>query len=161
SAITSSVKGREQTIDITNVRYEVAGQGVFGRPRDERLVLRMNTATKQVIDEIGITASTTVEAWPMGSDLKQKPIYAGKVQGIEPVIINNELLKIARGLEETEWWSLYKLGSGQHLFYSYVAPASFSISREILTLRYVGLDVPPDNSPDGRLKAPNVIAVLT
>src|SRR5689334_23780926 len=34
------------------------------------------TKTKHVIDDIGIEASTTVEAWPLGAELKQKPLYS-------------------------------------------------------------------------------------
>src|ERR1039457_6099956 len=56
---------------------------------------------------------------------------------------------------------IYKLGSGQHLFDTYVPLLSFSISRETVTTRYVGLEVPPDDTGDMRLKQPNVVAVLT
>ena len=70
------------------------------------------------------------------------------------------LLAVSRGLEETEWWSVYKLGSGQHLFDTYVPLLSFSISRETVTTRYVGLEVPPDDTKDARLKQPNVVGVL-
>jgi len=38
---------------------------------------------------------------------------------------------------------------------------SFSISRETVATRYVGLDVPSDNETDARLKQPNVVAILT
>jgi hypothetical protein len=38
---------------------------------------------------------------------------------------------------------------------------NFSISRDTVTTRYVGLEVPPDDTKDARLKQPNVIAVLT
>ena len=51
-----------------------------------------------------------------------------------------------RGLEEVAWWSVYRLGTGQHLFDTYVPVVSFSISREIMELRYVGLEVPPDDA---------------
>src|SRR5208282_353997 len=59
-------KDGQQTVEIANVAYELAGQ----------LLLRMTTRTKQVIDEIGMEALTTVEAWPLGVDPKQKPIYS-------------------------------------------------------------------------------------
>jgi hypothetical protein len=54
---------------------------VPGRPQDERLLLRTTTRTKQVVDEIGMEASTTVEAWPLGVDPKQKPLYTLKARG--------------------------------------------------------------------------------
>ena len=52
----------QQTVEISNVAYEVTSSGVPGRPKDERLLLRTTTRTKQVVDEIGMEASTAVEA---------------------------------------------------------------------------------------------------
>jgi hypothetical protein len=34
----------------------------------------------------------------------------------------------------------------------------FSITRDVQTLRFAGLEVPPDDVSDARLKAPNVVA---
>jgi hypothetical protein len=161
STITYGIKDQSATVEITNVSYEIVGQGIPGRPADQRLVLRKTSRTKQVVDEIGMEASTTVDAWPLGVDLKQKPVYSMTVEGVDAKAWNNEVLVIARGLEEVEWWSVYKLGSGQRLFDTYTPLLQFSISREIQTLRYVGLEVPADNVRDARLKAANVVAVLT
>jgi len=72
-------KDGQQTVEITNVAFEVTSTAVPGRPQDERLLLRTTTRTKHVVDEIGMDASTTVEAWPLGVDPKQKPLYALKV----------------------------------------------------------------------------------
>ena len=161
STITYGVKDQSATVEITNVSYEIVGQGIPGRPADQRLVLRKTSRTKQVVDEIGMEASTTVDAWPLGVDLKQKPIYSVNVEGVDAKTLNNEVFVIARGLEEVEWWSVYKLGNGQRLFDTYTPLLQFSISREIQTLRYIGLEVPADDVRDARLKAPNVVAVLT
>src|ERR1700689_4245524 len=73
----------QQTVEIANVAYEVTSTGVPGRPQNERLLLRTTTRSKQVVDEIGMEAPTTVEAWPLGVDPKQKPLYALKVQGVD------------------------------------------------------------------------------
>jgi hypothetical protein len=121
----------------------------------------MTTRSKQVIDEIGMEATTTVEAWPLGVDIRQKPLYVVTASGDEPRVVNSDLIVISRGLEETEWWSVYKLGNGAHLFDTYVPLVQFSIRRAVLDLRYVGVEVPEDDSKDARLKAPNVAAVLT
>jgi hypothetical protein len=67
-------KDGQQTVEIANVAYEVTSTGVPGRPQNERLLLRTTTRSKQVVDEIGMEASTTVEAWPLGVDPKQKPL---------------------------------------------------------------------------------------
>ena len=47
------------------------------------------------------------------------------------------------------------------MFDTYTPLVSLSISVETQQLRYVGLDVPGDDVKDARLRAPNVVAVLT
>ncbi|MGA2877494.1 MAG: hypothetical protein ABSG13_00940 [Bryobacteraceae bacterium] len=154
-------KDGQQTVEIANVAYEVTSTGVPGRPPDQRLLLRTTTRTKEVVDEIGVEASTTVEAWPLGVDPKQRPLYALKAAGVDCKTVGGALLVLLRGLEDTEWWSVYKLGTGERLFDTYVPLLSFSIRREIQTMRYVGFEDPPDDSADARLKEPHVVGVLT
>ncbi len=150
-----------ESIEIKNVVYAIAGPEIPGRPKDAFLLLRETILTKRALDEIGIEGQTTIDAWPLGSDPKGKPLYSLTASGGEPTIIDNALISIRRGLEEVDWWSVYKLASGQRLFDSYVPVAKFSIGRETQTLRYAGLEVPPDDVADSRLKAPNVVAVVT
>jgi hypothetical protein len=102
-----------------------------------------------------------LEAWRLGDDLRHKPLYVVTATGCEGRTLDNALFVAARGLEETEWWSVYKLGSGQRLFDTYVPLLSFSVSRETVTTRYVGFEAPPDDTSDPRLKQPNVIGVMT
>lgn len=136
AGVTYSEKDGQQIVEITNVAYEVASL------LNKRLLLRTTTQTKEVIDEIGMEASTTVEAWPLGVDLKQKPLYTLKTDGVDAKTVDGSLLVILRGLEDTEWWSVYKLASGERLFDTYVPLLGFSIRRDIQTMRYVGLEVP-------------------
>jgi len=161
SSIAVGVKDDQQTIEITNVEYEATGSGIPGRPSNERLILRKTTRTKEVVDEIGMEASTAIQAWPLGGDLSQKPLYSLTVSGIEPQTIENQVLVVSRGLEEVEWWSVYTLAGGAHLFDTYVPVIHFSIGWPEQELRYVGLEVPPDDVSDTRLRAPNIVGVLT
>jgi hypothetical protein len=154
-------KDGQQTVEIANVAYEMTSSGVPGRPQAERLLLRTTMRTKQVIDDTGMEASTTVEAWPLGVDPKQKPLYALKAAGVDCKTVDGALLVILRGLEDTEWWSVYKLGTGQRLFDTYVPLLGFSIRRDIQTMRYVGFEDPPDDAADPRLEEPHVVGVLT
>ena len=156
----SSAADGSETVEIRNISHEVTGTQVPGRPPGERLLLRKTTHSKQVLGDIGLDATVTLEAWRLGEDPRQKPLYTLTVAGEDARTIDNALLAVSRGLEETEWWSVYKLGSGQHLFDTYVPLLSFSISRETVTTRYVGLEVPPDDTKDARLKQPNVVGVL-
>ena len=161
SSIRYHQEGDAQVIDIDNVSYEVVDPEIPGRPRDERLLLRKRIRTREVIGDIGIEATTTVDAWLFGVDPKEKPTYTLTVSGTDPKAVNNDLLVISRGLEEVDWWSVYRLGTGEHLFDTYTPLVQFSISRDTETLRYVGLEVPPDDTPDKRLSAPNVVGVVT
>lgn len=156
----SSAANGSETVEIRNISHEVTGTQVPGRPPGERLLLRKTTHSKQVLGDIGLEATVTLEAWRLGEDPRQKPLYTLTVAGEDARTIDNALLAVSRGLEETEWWSVYKLGSGQHLFDTYVPLLSFSISRETVTTRYVELEVPPDDNKDARLKQPNVVGVL-
>jgi hypothetical protein len=156
ASVVYGIKDGQPTVEIENVSYEVTSTGVPGRPQDERLLLRTTTRTKQVIDDIGMEASTTVAAWPLGVDPKQKPLYTLKAEGVDCKTVDGSLLVISRGLEDTEWWSVYKLGTGERLFDTYVPLLSFSIRRDIQTMRYVGLEVPNTLQKD-----PHFVAVLT
>lgn len=150
-----------QTVQIQNVSYEVTGTNVPGRPPNDRLLLRKTTHSKEELGDIGVEATVTLDAWRLGDDPRQKPLYTLTTPGDDGHTKDNALFVVSRGLEEVEWWSVYKLGSGQHLLDTFVPLLSFSISRETVTTRYVGLEVPPDDAVDARLKQPNVIAVLS
>jgi hypothetical protein len=160
SAIVYGVGNGEETVEIHNVNYEVTGDHVPGRPPEERLVLRKTVHIKEVLGDKGIEATVALEAWPLGAGLEQKPLYTITLDGVDVRVIPNALLVVARGTEEVSWWSVHKLGTGQRLFDTYVPVLDFSLSREILTPRYIGLEVPPDDTPDARLKDPHVVGVL-
>jgi hypothetical protein len=150
-----------QTIDISNVAYEVTNNHIPGRPADERLLLRKTTHSKEAVGDIGVDAAVTLEAWRFGDDPRGKPLYSMTATGTEGHTLDSAIFVVSRGTEEVDWWSAYKLGNGQHLFDTYVPLVSFSISRDTIAQRYVGLELPPDDVKDARLKQPNVIAVLT
>jgi hypothetical protein len=160
SSVSVTKSGDEETVHISNVSYEVTGDAVAGRPRGQRLLLRKTTCSKQVLGEMGQEADVALEAWPLGVDLKHKPIYTVKVTGTGGQTVDDALFVADRGLEDTDWWSVYRLGTGRHLFDTYVPLVNFSISKEIVESRYVGLEVPPDDASDTRLKQKNVVAVV-
>src|SRR5712691_8624678 len=88
STISYRVENGSEVVEVTNVAYEVTS-GVTGRPPSELLMLRKSTHTKRFLDDIGIEASSTVAAWPVGTDLKQKPLYSITVAGVDPQTINS------------------------------------------------------------------------
>jgi hypothetical protein len=161
SSFSYTVKGDEFTIEITNVAYEVTDEKVPGRPPEERLQLRKTAHSKRVLGDIGEEATTKLEAWPLGADLKQKPIYSVTTTGTDGRTVDGALWVASRAVEEMDWWSVYKLGTGQHLFDTYLPLLQFSISRENVEMRYVGLEVPPDDAADARLKEPHVVGVVS
>jgi hypothetical protein len=162
SSISLTVANKDEpTLKIANTVYEMAGGGIPGLPAGKRLVLRKTTRSTEVIGDMDIESAITVEAWPFGADLKQKPLYSLTVSGTRCDTIDSDLLVVSRGLAEVEWWSAYRLGTGARLFDTYVPLVKFSISRDTVTTRYVGLEVPEDDAADARLKEPHVVAVLT
>ena len=161
STITYTVKGGEQAVEIHNVAYQYTETRVPGRPAAERLTLRTTTHAKDVIGDIPEPGTITLEAWPLGIDHKQKPLYAIKLAGSDAHTIDNCLWVVNRGYTDVAMWSVYKLGTGQHLFDTLAEMLRFSITRDVQTMRYVGLEVPPDDASDARLKEPHVVAVLT
>lgn len=144
SSLSLSGKQGEEAVEIRNVTYELAG----------KIVLRKTEQTRQVIGDKGMEASSLIEAWPLGVDRKQKPKYSLKVDGVDARSLSNELLIVTRGLEDTEWWSLYRLSDGQPLFDTFVRPVRIPDSS-----LYAGLDVPADGDP--RLKNPKLIGIVT
>jgi hypothetical protein len=142
-----SVKGDEKTVEITNVNYEVTNSG---------LVLRETTKSKQTLGDIGVEATTTTEAWKLGVDMKQKPIYSVTVPATSSRIVE-EVFVVARGLEENDWWSIYNISTGARLFDTHAPMVIVPINPASVKLRYVGLEAIDDE----HLKEPHMVAVLT
>jgi hypothetical protein len=146
-----TTKGDEKTIEITNVVYDLT---------QSDLVTRSTSNIKRNLGDIGVEATTTIEAWKLGADLKTKPVYTVKSQGTESRLINGEVFAISAGLEEVEWWTLYSAATGAHLFDTYVPLVSVDINRESLTWRYLGLEIPGDESKSMPLKDPRWVAMV-
>ncbi len=119
-----SVKDGSQTVEISNVIYEVTSEIVPGRP-GKRLLLRQTQRSKQVLDEIGMEGETTLEAWPLGVDVREKPLYTIKTSGVGGRTLDGALFVANRQIEEVEWWSVYVLGTGEHLFNTYLLSRAF------------------------------------
>jgi hypothetical protein len=150
-----------ENVETRNVSFEVTDANIPGRPHDQPLVLRKTTHSKRTFGDMGEDAHVMLEAWPVGVDLKQKPLYSINVTGTDGRTLDNAFFVADRAVEETDWWSVYKLGTGQHLFDTYVPIVSFSITRDTIDFRYVGLQVAVDDVKEPRLKAPNVVGVLS
>lgn len=156
----STNKDGQKIIDIRNVRYGKTGQGVPGLPKDQSLLLRISTRVREVIDEAGVRGTVMLEAWPLGSDPKSRPIYNPTITGTDAQVVDDAVWVVSRGLEETEWWTVLKLSTTQRLFDTYVPLVHFSISRETLMWRYAGLQVPEDDTREVKLRDPRVVGVL-
>jgi hypothetical protein len=161
SHISLTQKGDERIIEVHNVTYEYTGTRVPGRPEEDRLTLRITTNAEDVIGDIPQPGKVTLEAWPLGTDPRQKPLYALRMDGFEAHTVDNAFWLVNHGDVDTPVWSIFKLGDGRHLFDTYVELLRFSTTRDVQTPRYAGLEVPPDNAADPRLKDPHVVAVLT
>jgi len=156
-----SVTDGEAIADITSVAFAVTGTAVPDRPADERLVLRTTVRSHAVIGDKGIDETVAVAAWPLGRDLATAPLYAITLDGGGATVRDNGILVFDRQTEELAWWSVYGLGSGTPLFDTHVPLLGFSITGEVQTLRYAGLEVPPDDAADPRLAEPHVVGLVS
>jgi hypothetical protein len=145
----------QDTVDIVNVAFELV------QISDEtRLILRKTHSEHNVIGDEGDGAKITVEAWPLGVNLKEKPLYQVTLVGQNAAPIDDALLVFDRTLE-IPWWSVYHLDSGQHFFDTYAPLLRFSITDPEQTGRYAGLEISNDDTADKRLQARGVVGVLT
>ncbi len=150
-----------ENINIRNVTFEMVDLNEPGKAGNQSLLLRKTTTSKRTAGDIGQEATITLEAWPLGADLKQKPVYSLNISGTDGHPQDGAIFLASRGTEEVDWWSVYNLKNAHHLFDTHLPLVSFSISRETVETRYVGLQIPEDDVKDERLKKPNVVAVLT
>lgn len=160
SSFDLSMEGDQQTVEISNVTFATTGSNIPGQPAEERLLLRTSTQTREVIGDKGMEASVTVEAWPLGADPAQAPLYSVTRDGVGAEVVDNALLVFDRSDADLAWWSVDALGTGAPMFDTYVPLVRFSLSREVQELRYAGLEVPPDDAADPRLREPQVVGVL-
>src|SRR5277367_3289788 len=109
STYSQTEKSGQTTVEIRNVTYHVSSIGVPGRPAEERLLLRKSTRSRHVLDDIGMLATVTLEAWPLGVDPRQKPLYSATITGDDAEVVENALWVVSRGLEDLQWWSVLKL----------------------------------------------------
>ena len=97
---------------------------------------------------------TTLQAFPrvpVSPPLLLILIHAKKVEGVDGRALNDELFVVARGLEDVEWWSVYRLADGKPLFDTHVPVV-------IAGKYYAGVDVPADGAltaaPDADYRIP-------
>jgi len=161
STFSYEVKDDALTITITNVTFDWVEPYLPGKKSGGILMLRITTRTSQVLEDIGMEGKVTVEAWPLGTQPSEKPRYTVSLEAASVATEHQSVLVFDRMLEEVQWWSVHALANGEHLFDTYVKLVEFTISREFDTPRFVGLEVPPDDVKDARLKDPHVVAVLS
>ena len=157
-------KDDEKTVEITNVAYDVTQ--VY-EPRQAWLVLRATTRSRQLLDEKGWESKVTLEAWPLGTDPSQKPLYALETNGSEATLLGGGLWQVLDGATDPDVpvWSVYQVATGRPVFQSFVAPLTMRVAtdraHQMFEERYAGLYVPPDDTPDARLREKHVVAVLS
>lgn len=157
-------KDGEKTVEIANTAYQVTQ--VY-EPRQSWLVLRTTTRSKEVLDEKGWESKVTLEAWPMGADVNQKPLYALQLKGSEATLLGGALWQVLDEATDPDVpvWSVYQVATGRPIFQSFVAPLSLRVAtdpaHQLFEDRYAGLYVPPDDAADARLRDKHVVAVLS
>ena len=152
SFIKQHMEKGDSIIEISNTGYELAGS----------LVLRKTVRSREVVGDKEMESEVWLAAWPLGANLTGKPLYEVKTAGTDAHTRNAEVWIVEDATDpDVPSWSVYTLANGKRLFETYVEPLEFGVSREDGTPRYAGLEVPPDDAPDPRLRAKNVVAVLS
>jgi hypothetical protein len=152
SSIVHRTANGDSIVEIRNSAYELEGN----------LVLRKTVHSREVIGDKGMESEIQLAAWPLGMDLSRKPLYEVKATGTDARTRNGEVWIVEDETDpDVPSWAVYHLGSGRRLFQTEVQPLEFGISRADGALRYAGLEVPPDDAADIRLRAKNVVAVLS
>src|SRR5579872_6816441 len=80
SSVSYTVQPDGEAVEIHNVAWQYTSSHVPGRPAEELLLLRTTTHEKNFLGDIAEPGTVTLEAWPLGVDPRQKPVYAVKVQ---------------------------------------------------------------------------------
>jgi len=145
----------EDTVDITNTTFELA-QVTGGT----RLILSKTHSEHNVIDSEGNEPKITVEAWPLGVNPKEKPLYRIALDGNDAAVAGNALLVFDR-TQEAPFWSVYHLDSGKPFFDTHARLLHFSITPVVQTDRYAGLEISNDDTKDARLKGRGAVGLLT
>jgi hypothetical protein len=114
STFSSAVKDGFQTVKIHNVAYELTGTGIPGRPPDQHLVLRTTTESQNVIGDIPQEGKIVLEAWPLGTPFTQKQLYSVTLSGFDAQTKESAVWFVSRGEVDVVYWSVLKLGTGQH-----------------------------------------------
>ena len=152
SSIVQKVEQGDTVVEIRNSGFELAGN----------LVLRKTIQSREVVGDKGLESEVALAAWPLGNDLAKKPLYEVKAKGTDARTRNGEIWIVEDATDpDVPVWSVYTLATGRRLFRSHVHPLEFGVSRADGTLRYAGLEVPPDDAEDSRPRAKNVAAVLS
>ena len=117
-------------------------------PVQAQLILRKTETTRQVLGEKGMEATTVLE---VSKPDQKAALYTLKVEGVDGRTMNDELFVVARGLEDVEWWSVYRLADGKPLFDTHVPLVQ-------IDKQYAGFDVPEDGDP--RLRNQRLVGVV-
>ena len=152
SSIVQKAEQGDNVVEIRNSGFELAGN----------LVLRKTIHSREVVGDKGLESEVALAAWPLGNDLAKKPLYEVKAKGTDARTRNGEIWIVEDAADpDVPIWSVYTLATGRRLFRSHVQPIEFGVSRADGSLRYAGLEVPADDAEDSRLRAKNVVAVLS
>jgi hypothetical protein len=151
----SGGKEEEQAVETVNVAYRY-----FGFP--PLRTVRSTVRTREVFGVKGFEGSVTLEAWPFGAQLSNKPLYTIAVTGLGFSVENRELWQVDREVDGNHpWWSIYTISTGRHLFDTTAELLSFRFDLAGGPYRYAGAYSMLSDSADARLRDPHAICLLT
>jgi len=163
SSIRYFTQDQQQGVETINRAYELTDDHAPGRAGENgRIVLKSELRTKKLIGDEGVEAHITIEARLIGQDPDTKPLYTIAVEGSSFQHLDN-LLIVERGTGgDAVWQSVYRTGTGRHLFDVSGAFVPFRIRENASRWgpRIAGLYLIPDDEADAELKRPEIVGLL-
>ncbi len=162
SSASIEVEGNVVTVHRTNRMFELAGPDIEGRNANDRLLLRKEIETTEVIGDKGMDGRVNVWAWTLGVDVNvTAPLYVISASGLEGRVTDNDVYVIERGLDEIEWQSVFSLADGDKLFDATVPWLLATNGGAWNERHYLALAQVFEDADDAALRRDDAIALLT
>ena len=163
SSLRYFTEDQQQGVETINRAYELTDDHAPGHPGDSgRIVLKSEIRTKELIGDEGVDGHVAIDAWLIGADFSTKPLYSIAVEGSSFRHLDNQLI-VERGTGgDSDWQSVYRTGTGRHLFDVAGAAVPFRIREDASRWgpRIAGLYLIPDDESDPDLKGKEIVGLL-
>lgn len=161
SAVTIIRQPDQVEVNIRNVTHALTGEIVSPRARRERLLLRLEARTTEVLGEKGIEGEVRLAALPLEAGSGAKPIFEAVEKGRNIAIDEDDLIAI--DLDDCCHFErvYYSPWTGEALFQASAPPAWINIGREFRTRRVAAFRAATDDLVDAGTLPKTAVGIVT